>query len=148
MTSALELIGKLHPVVLHVPIVLLLLAGAVEVARWFRESDFTARSSRWLFALGAIGALVSAGTGWLLAAHEHIRSDHQVALAWHRWLGLAVVAVSGVAWLASTRIKNPRPALRAIRLGIALLVIALVLGTGYFGGEMVWGHDWFSPDAS
>ncbi len=138
-----EFFGKLHPIVLHFPLVLLVVGATAEGVRLFRDSPFLARAVTWLFALGAITALLSATSGWLLAAHEHIRSDQRTTLEWHRWLGLATTVVAGLAWLSSFQANKgawARPR-RIIALSAGLLVIA----TGHFGGEMVWGRDWFQP---
>lgn len=139
-----EFFGKVHPLILHFPLVLLVVGALAEVIRLFRDSPFLTRAVTWLFALGAITAAISAGSGWFLAAHEHIRSDQRTTLEWHRWLGLATTVVSGLAWLLSAQ-PNTGAWARARRI-VALAAGLLVFATGYFGGEMVWGRDWFRPN--
>ena len=141
-----EFLGKLHPLFLHFPLALLVIGGALEGIRWYRESPFLARTAIWIFALGAITALLSAGSGWLLAGHEHIRGDQKLTLAWHRWLGVGTALVACLAWAASITDTSfgSRSRLRRI-LGVSAAL--LVLATGYYGGELVWGRDWFQPSA-
>ena len=82
----------------------------------------------------------------LLAAHEQMRSDQQTTLEWHRWLGVATTVVSGLAWVTSAQASKGGWA--AARRLIAILSGVLAIGTGYFGGELVWGRDWFKPSES
>ncbi len=138
-----EFFGKLHPIILHFPLALLVIGGAAEGVRIFHDSPFLARAVTWLFALGAITAVLSAGSGWLLAAHEHIRSDQKTTLEWHRWLGVATAIVSGIGWVSSAQV-SVGPWIKARRV-FALTAALLVIATGYFGGELVWGRDWFQP---
>ncbi|HVS52442.1 MAG TPA: DUF2231 domain-containing protein [Opitutaceae bacterium] len=142
MTHAAEFLGRLHPLILHFPLALLILGAAAEGVRVFRDSEFLGRLAVWMFGFGAITAVLAAGSGWLLAGHEHIRSDERVLLQWHRWLGVATAAVSTIGWLWSVRpVNGPwNYARRIVIFASALLVIA----AGYFGGELVWGRDWLA----
>ncbi len=144
MNLVAEFLGKAHPVILHFPLAFLIAAGALETVRIFRDSPFLGRAALWLLALGAITAVLAMGSGWLLASHEHIRSDERTILTWHRWLGVATAAISTVAWVIALR---PREGMwKAARRSLTILVAVLVIATGYFGGELVWGRDWFQPD--
>lgn len=143
MDSLLQLLGKLHPLVLHFPLVLVLLGVAAECARYFRRAPTLAAAAGWLWGLAAISAIASAGSGWLLAGHEHIRSDQREALAWHRWLGVATAVASSVTWMRSLQRQNAESDRSALRLAFVLAAAVLVLATGFFGGELVWGRDWF-----
>lgn len=144
MDHVAEFLGKIHPIVLHFPLALLVIGAVAECVRLFRDSPFLARAVTWLFALGAVTAILSAGSGWLLAAHEHIRSDQKATLESHRWLGVATAVVSSLAWVAAARDSLPPPR-RSVRRILALAAGLLVMATGYFGGELVWGRDWFQP---
>jgi hypothetical protein len=63
----------------------------------------------------------------------------------HRWLGTATVA--GAALLLVLTEASQRPDRRRIRMGfrVALVVVAaLVLVTGFFGGEVVYGFEHYA----
>lgn len=141
MDTLAQLLGKLHPVVLHFPLVLILLGAAAEWVRWRDRAPWFASAAGWLLGLAALSAVVAAGTGWLLAAHEHVRSDQREVLAWHRWLGVATATVSTLAWLIHRRGETHDRS--TPRLVLALVAALLVMATGFFGGELVWGSDWF-----
>lgn len=133
----LESFGRLHPVVLHLPMGLVVGALAVEAVHVVQRrpslSPFTP-VALWLSALGAVAACA---TGWVFAESEGGGSD----LFWHRWLGIAAAAVLPcVAWTASRAARPsavPRPA-AAVRL-LLLAVSLTVAWVGHLGGAMVWG---------
>lgn len=142
MSAALEFLGKLHPIVLHAPLTLLVAGGVVECVRAFRDTPLLASTSRWLFAWGAAAAVVAAGSGWLLATHEPVLSDHQGALEWHRWLGVGSTAAAVLVWLTNGKVARATNARRP-RSGLALATAILVVATGHFGGTLISGSDWF-----
>lgn len=145
MTSLAEFFGRTHPVLLHFPIVLLWVGAGCEVARVWRDSPFLARAVAWLLALGAFSALVTAGSGWLLAAHEHVRSDQRGTLEWHRWFGVATAGLACLAWAAVARWNaTAAPGLRWLRHVLVWSAAAFVTAAGHLGATVVWGKDWFS----
>lgn len=145
MHSLWEIIGKAHPVVLHFPISLLVVSGGVEVLRWFRNTEFLGRLELCLLILGAALGVAAALSGWSLAQHENIRSDHQTALTWHRWLGVAAPLIAATACVL---LRLPSRAAVATGRATVLIAAVAVLSAGYFGGELVWGADWFAPSAT
>ncbi|ACB77709.1 DUF2231 domain-containing protein [Opitutus terrae] len=140
--APLEFLGRLHPIVLHVPLTLLVLGGLVEGARRVRDTPFRKATSHWLFGWGAAFAVVAAATGWLLAANESVRSDQRGTLEWHRWLGVAAVVGAILVWLTN-RWETRSPRLYRLRLPLAVFTAGAVIATGHFGGALIWGHDWF-----
>lgn len=144
-----ELLGRLHPVLLHFPIALLWAGGAAECARARRDAPFAARMTVWLIGAGAVLALGAAGSGWILAVHEKVRSDERAMLEWHRWLGLATAVFALAAWSAVVRWRdNATPSQRWLRRSLVGLTVTAVTLTGHVGAILVWGKDWFSFAAS
>ena len=127
------LVGRLHPILVHFPIALVIIAALAEGA------SMILRDTRWHFVavvnirLGALFAVITAIAGWLLALTPSIESTPM--LTWHRWLGTsgALLAVFGA--LATSRARLFRIVLIA---GASLIAI-----TGHLGGLLVWGTDWF-----
>ncbi|HND60395.1 MAG: hypothetical protein JSS48_15785 [Nitrospira sp.] len=149
MDQLLELLGRLHPVILHFPLVLLVLGSAVELFRYFRDSPFLAQAVRGLFGLGAIAALLAVGSGWSLAAHEHIRSDQRSILELHRWIGLAAAAWSVAAWLSARAWSDAQSAKQIWgRRTVVIVTFVLIVVAGHLGAVLVWGHEWFSLNSS
>lgn len=131
-------VGRLHPVLIHFPIALVLAAAAAESAaivtnnrRWHAMAVGNLRA-------GAAFALLAAGAGWGLAAAPGIEATP--LLGWHRWLGTIAAGVALAAALASggdTRSSSRRRAYRVALLSAG----ALMAVVGHLGGLLVWGAD-------
>jgi uncharacterized membrane protein len=149
MASPAELLGRLHPVLLHFPVALLVLGAVLEAVRGFRESEFLGRAVAGLFGLGALAALLAVGSGWLLAAHEHMRADQHDILELHRWLAVATAIWAVLAWLAARAWRDAiTPGKIWTRRLVAALTFVLIAASGHFGAVLVWGKDWFSSASS
>ena len=137
------LLARLHPLFVHFPIALVLVAVAGEAVatltgnrRWRSVAVANVRA-------GAAFAVLAAIAGWRLASTPGV--DGSSILEWHRWLGtIATVATVGAA-LATAGADGPhRAGLWTYR--IALVGAAsLVAATGHLGALSVWGVDFFHP---
>ncbi len=139
--ALLQFLGRLHPLVVHFPIALLLVAGVIE--GWFafvkREREASASATTCL-AFGAFGAVAAALFGWLYADFDPPGRGVESELLWHRWVGVATAVVAVIAFIASRTMsgRSPGSVLRyRILLGGAAL---LVLFGSHLGGEMVYGE--------
>src|SRR5882672_1794789 len=138
----LETLGRLHILVVHFPIALLLVGGALEL--WNRRNFAPQRAAlaRLCIALGAASALVAAVLGWIHADHARLGSSVADTLALHRWSGIAtaLVALAAVMLGRGERADGkPRP----LHLASVVLAMVLVSATGHFGGELVYGEGFF-----
>src|SRR5712691_3137807 len=137
------LIGRLHPMLVHFPIGLVLIAAAAEVVAMMtdrREWRTVAVANVRAGAAFGIGAAIA---GWRLASSPGIEATS--SLEWHRWLGaIAAVAVFGAA-LATAGARGRSPfALWVYRITL-FWAAALVAVTGHLGGLLVWGADFLRP---
>jgi len=137
------LIGKLHPLLVHFPIALVMAAAAAELVAiapprhaWHTGAVANLRA-------GAAMGVVTAVTGWVLAGSTSV--DATSALEWHRWIGMAgAVGALGAALLSSYRHVPSRRSVFVYR--VALFGAAfLVVITGHLGGTLVWGAEFFRP---
>jgi uncharacterized membrane protein/mono/diheme cytochrome c family protein len=139
--SLYRLVGKVHPVMVHFPVALLLVAFLAEIGvllgwTWLAP---VVRVNTWIAALGGIAAVV---TG-LVAQGVQGHSDDSVWL--HKWLGISTTALALIA-LISVEFAE-RKCCSIARLGLRLALLAgalLVSAAGYSGGELVYGigHLW------
>ncbi|MGV3642347.1 MAG: DUF2231 domain-containing protein, partial [Adhaeribacter sp.] len=84
------LLGRLHPMAVHFPVTLLCLAAILEVAT-FRNFNSRLRPGIDLLVIGgALGAVLSAVLGLLLAGQEDYGGD---ILAIHQWTGIATAVL-------------------------------------------------------
>jgi uncharacterized membrane protein len=136
MAELREFVGRLHPLVLHLPIGLLLGALLLEllVAR-----GKLARSGYALYLwIAALSACVTAGSGWLLG---HSGDYGGETVEWHERLGIATAVTALLAALVHDASGRSRVRLTLQRV---LLVAACVLliPAGHFGSELTHGADW------
>ena len=131
------LIGRLHPLLIHFPIALVIDAAACECAaiathdtRWRTMAVGNIRA-------GAAFALMAAMAGWRLALAPGI--EPTPLLDWHRWLGAMAAGATFAAALAASGAEG-RSAFEASVYRIALFGAAtLVAVAGHLGGVLVWG---------
>jgi uncharacterized membrane protein len=137
------LIGRLHPMLVHFPIGLVLIAAVAEVGatmtdlrNWRTVAVANAR-------VGAVFAIGASIAGWRLASSPGIEASS--SLEWHRWLGtIATVAVLGAS-LATAGARGRSPvALWVYRITL-VWAASLVAVAGHLGGLLVWGADSLRP---
>ena len=130
-----EFIGRLHPLLVHLPIGFLVLLGIFELpARWLRGQNL-AVTSRLILILTLSVSLLSIVCGWLLADSGDY--DGQL-LFWHRWLGIGL----GVACLVLL-VLHWRGQLRIYRWAL-VGTLGLLVATSHFGGSLTHGKDFLS----
>jgi len=132
-----KIVANLHPLIIHFPIALLLVAALAEFFGIFKPSlNLVSRWSLWIATLGSIPSVV---TGWMLAPNRGW-TDADVFL--HRWLGVSTAAGCLVALiLLEIALHSQTPKLRwIVRLFVWALAL-LVSFTGHTGGELVYGKD-------
>ena len=134
----LEAFGRLHPIMVHLPLGLVLAAFAVEgwrvVQRRREMSPFTPTA----LGLAALAGVMAGATG-IAFAESHGSGDD---LFWHRWLGIGATVACVAAALAARRASRPGgldavPSARALVVGLTVLVA----WSGHLGANMVWGPD-------
>lgn len=133
-----EVLGRMHPMVLHLPIGLFLGLALVELLALLGWLALPRRvAGVWAWA-AALSALASAGSGWLLGHEDGYGGE---TLERHENLGLIVAAASlVVAGLHQSSRDGARLGrLRAYR--VALLVVAgLLVPTGHLGATLTHGE--------
>jgi uncharacterized membrane protein len=144
----LTLFGRLHPLVLHFPIALIVLAAVVEAARLKWDRPALGQLVAFLLVVGALGAVTATATGWIFARESYPRPSLRWALQWHRWLGVATAVIAGTAaWVAWRFADSASVRGRWLRRGLVWLAALLLTGTGHLGAILVWGEDFFSPES-
>lgn len=137
------LVGRLHPVLVHFPIGLVLAAAAAELIAihtgrpaWRTIAVANVRAGA---ALGAITVVA----GWALASAPFIEPNR--LLTWHGWTGVASAAGAIGAALASTWSGVPSGRSGFVYRAALFAAAALVAIAGHLGGMLVWGADFVRP---
>lgn len=133
MSIALQLLGRMHPMVLHLPIGLLFGLAALELWSGWRSRRAAPREvSLVLATLAAFFSVWSAASGFALSYEPGYGSD-EVAL--HQALGLAVMAGSVLLAVFRATFSSAIPYLVALTLTVVILVPAGHLGAGLTHGD-------------
>ena len=142
--GAARFIGRLHPLLVHFPIALLVCAFAAGLgARLAPARTWLAGMARGCLWVGALAAPLAAACGWLNARFEGYAAG---TVETHRWLGVSTAAVALLALLALEFSLRRRTASGPWRM-LALLLLAaaaiLVGLAGHTGGLLAYGADYF-----
>ncbi len=124
-------LGRMHPLLVHLPIGLWVGVGLLDVlSRWRSEVGTARRALTWLT---AVAASLAACCGWLMAA----RSGHDDALLGdHRWLGIGLAVLTCLVALLEGGAGAWRRRWRAL---FAWLAIGLMVTTSHLGGVLARG---------
>jgi len=143
----LQVAGRMHPLVLHFPIVLLLLAAVWEISS-FRHSDIGRRydirhsdMGDALLLAAAVSAALAAVMGLLLSQEGGYGTD---TLLWHKWSG---VAVSLAAWGWYSFRAFFRAAKIPARL-LAVVSVAALTVAGHQGATLTHGENYLLAPAT
>ncbi|MBI5916998.1 MAG: discoidin domain-containing protein [Bacteroidetes bacterium] len=133
----LQFLGRLHILVLHLPIGFLLLAFLMELA--VRRTAPALRPAVG-FALfwGMASAVLAAGFGYLLSLGG---SYDETLLGWHKWLGFSTAALAVALYFFHK--KNNASKFYLPLFGATVLTL---VATGHFGGSLTHGSDFLFAD--
>lgn len=129
-----QFLGHFHPVLVHLPIGILVLGGLFHLLSASNRYAFLRPAVRITYLLGAIGAIVSCISGYLLSQ----TSDYDAKLVGlHQWLGIGVAVVALLLYVLLT--------LRVNELLLRLLTVVVLISitiTGHYGGSLTHGSDY------
>jgi mono/diheme cytochrome c family protein/uncharacterized membrane protein len=138
----LQLLGKLHVLVIHFPIALIAAAAIAESVWIFQKRAGMSPAVRFCVLLGAAGAIVAAVLGWIHASYGGFGAESGHDLQLHRWLGTAATLGAVLAAVASE--LDTFVGRRSLLFRGVLFASAAVVGAaGHFGGMLVYGSDFF-----
>jgi uncharacterized membrane protein len=155
--------GRFHPLVVHLPIGFLLLAGILFTLSYFKNFSFLLRALPIILFLGAVSSVAAAVLGWLLSAEGGYQES---TLAWHQWMGIsvAVIAIASWLWVSSITLKKirrkdnlPRLSPETVKqhvisnkknVGLLMaLLFVLISITGHLGGNLTHGDQYLITHA-
>jgi uncharacterized membrane protein/mono/diheme cytochrome c family protein len=142
--------GRFHPLVVHFPIALALVAVGIEWWRALSRREGLSPLTAPLLWIAAVSALASTATGWINAANEY-GGDDSPALSLHRWIGTGTAfALLGLAWFgqsvaaqASASATKAAAAIGSFR-WFGLVSAIAVSVTGHLGGDLVHGEGYLT----
>ena len=133
----LQPIGRMHPLLLHFPIVLLVLAMLMDIFRFrpaFKEEKIYQDLATLFWLSGALLAAFTAVMGLFLSREPGYSGTE---LQWHRWLGVGIAFMAAVIYVfRNDAWYDPGMAKKAS----VILALFLIIG-GHLGGDLSHGDD-------
>ncbi|MEO3405753.1 FN3 associated domain-containing protein [Mucilaginibacter sp. CAU 1740] len=138
----LQPVGRMHPLILHFPIVILMLAMVMEFFRFrpeFVNEKLYQTFTNYLLVLGALLSSITVIMGLFLSREPGYEGD---TLQWHKWFGVGVAFTGYAVYL----IRNTSKYTIAFAKTGAIVTVLCLLIAGHLGGNLTHGQDFvFGP---
>jgi uncharacterized membrane protein len=150
MDFLIQFSGRLHPLIVHLPIGILVLAFLFECLSRFPAYRNLASAVVPSLGIGAIFAVISVVTGLLLSREGGYDSS---LLQWHQNMGIATAAFAIILYFLRAKAAHIFQGGKLQLMGVLLFLplVILISVTGHLGGSMTHGEDYlfeFLTDAS
>ena len=127
----LQTVGRSHPLLVHFPVALLVVAAASELGGLWRRSPEVGAMARGLVWFALPATFAAAIAGWTMSERDPVSRAMASTLEWHRWTGVGVLALTVLCVLLRQKTSAFRGALFCGAIGVGV--------TGHLGGTMSWG---------
>ncbi|MBC30873.1 MAG: hypothetical protein CMH48_08495 [Muricauda sp.] len=135
-------IGNLHPLLVHLPIGIIILAFLMELWRLRKPSNTKDETIQFVLGVGALSAIFSLATGWLLGDNGSYDPN---LLSDHKWMAVAfTVACSALFFIKRSDALWAKKIYHPL---FAVTVILLII-TGHFGGNITHGEGFLFKDST
>ena len=136
--NSLLFFGRLHPMMVHFPIALLLVALVMELLSGKREN--LRSGANLLLYLGTLSAFLAVVMGLVLHKTENYGGE---LVEYHEWTGILTFLLAGLAIVFLRRTERGKGRRTVYRLSLALSVISLTIA-GHLGASLTHGEDYLS----
>ncbi|TAE21021.1 MAG: peptidylprolyl isomerase [Cytophagales bacterium] len=137
----LQPLGRMHPMLLHLPIGLLILVGVLWVFRRSFAGEGVEQIFRFLLLIAALTSVMAALMGFFLSREGGYTDD---VLTWHKFSGVGMSLLAYALVLLHERQANNTRFFSPL-LGLSTLCLFI---TGHFGASLTHGEDYLFPTAS
>jgi len=130
-----KLLGRLHPLIVHFPISIIIVALMLEIFQRIKRNKSLADAIRVLIYVGCISAVFAVIFGLLLSTTDSYGGD---LLPVHQWSGIATMILSMLTAIAATR------RLYQAQFVFLVVTVALVAIAGHYGAMLTHGDDYLT----
>jgi len=136
-----QLLGRFHPLLVHFPIGLLVVALVFELFTIGGKRQGLRDGIYWMVNVGAATAIVAVLMGWLLRTYDDYTGD---LVTYHQYTGLATAILAVTTALLIRKVVNKKlPDFRLYRFILFITVITLTI-TGHLGANLTHGEDYLT----
>ncbi|TMM51996.1 DUF1553 domain-containing protein [Maribacter algarum] len=136
-----QFLGRLHPLLVHFPIGLLVVALFMELLTIGGKRKGLREGTHWVVYVGTVFAILSALFGWLLRTQEEYSGE---LVDNHQYTGIATAVLATLTTiLLRLTIKGKLPDFRAYRAGLSVTVVFLTIA-GHLGASLTHGEDYLT----
>ncbi len=133
-----EFIGRLHPLIVHLPIGIIVLAFLMELASRSNKWKNIKNAIPFVLQMAVIFSILAWATGWILPKEGQFEEN---LIGQHFWFAVAMTVATLITYLLSqTKIKK----LRNYYFPSFCLTMILLTLTGHFGGSLTHGENYLS----
>ncbi|HEY9259480.1 c-type cytochrome domain-containing protein [Chitinophaga sp.] len=132
-------IGRSHPLLVHLPIGILLIACILTLLARREKWRHLQSALPTILLAAALSAIASCITGYLLSLDGGYEEN---LLLTHKYLGIGVAVISTVLYLLELNKNKNR--FHRLQVPAALLMILLLSAAGHYGGSLTHGDDYLT----
>ena len=136
----LTFLGRLHPMVVHFPIALIVVAFLMEMISTRPGKEGLRPGANMLTMLGAVSAIVAVAMGLVLHESETYGGE---LIEYHEWTGILTMVLAIIAAGLLMRIKRRNTGRNTYRIVLGISVIALTIA-GHLGASITHGEDYLT----
>ena len=125
----LQTVGRSHPLLVHFPVALLVVAAASELGGLWRRSPEVGAMARGLVWFALPATFAAAFAGWTMSERDPVSRAMASTLEWHRWTGVGVLALTLLCVLLRQKTSAFRCVLFCGAIGVAV--------TGHLGLSLI-----------
>ena len=135
--SWLQVMGRMHTLLLHFPITLLVLYifWTLVVDKKNNTNELVKNIGNWLLLISAFTAAFAALMGLFLSKEDGYDAD---ALQWHKWSGISIAIITSLWYAYKEKIKNSK----GLNTSVAVISLAAIIFTGHQGAEISHGQNY------
>ncbi|GAB4000363.1 ribonuclease inhibitor [Spirosoma daeguense] len=134
--------GHFHPLIVHLPIGFLLIAGLLEIDRLTRRNSVSQHTITLILFWSAVSATMACIFGYMLSLGG---GYEDATLSSHMWQGIGVAVFAWIAWgVKSENLGKILPASQIVYLPALGIALILLMSAGHLGGNLTHGSDYLT----
>jgi uncharacterized membrane protein len=132
-----EFIGKLHPIMVHLPIGIFLIGILMEFMARKKQFSFLEDAMKLIFMIGVLSGIVSLITGYYLSLDGSNESED---VDKHKWIAIGTI----ILFIAYYFIRSYLISKKNIQTVVLLVLLTMISITGHLGGSLTHGDGYLT----